>query len=112
MYLTRSSGIAAFEVQTALIDLESYDAAIAEYTKVKKRFSDAIEAIQFFNRKEISLDEVTTIVVRRGSCTSWQWMLVKPMISRPITRTLVQRMVRQFTDWQQSCRASDDEKDY
>ncbi|MDG2222080.1 MAG: tetratricopeptide repeat protein [Rubripirellula sp.] len=35
--------------------------AIAEYTKVKERFADAAEAIRFFNRKDISLEEVTTI---------------------------------------------------
>ncbi|MEM1070756.1 MAG: tetratricopeptide repeat protein, partial [Planctomycetota bacterium] len=35
--------------------------AIVEYTRVKERFSDAAEAIRFFNRKEISLEEVTTI---------------------------------------------------
>ena len=35
--------------------------AIAEYTKVKERFADATEAISFFSRKEILLDEVTTI---------------------------------------------------
>tara|TARA_R110002073_G_scaffold69905_2_gene173173 strand:- start:1750 stop:10116 length:8367 start_codon:yes stop_codon:yes gene_type:complete len=35
--------------------------AIAEYTKVKERFADAAEAIRFFNRKAVELDEVTTI---------------------------------------------------
>jgi len=35
--------------------------AIAEYTKVKERFADAAEAIGYFQRKAISLDEVTTI---------------------------------------------------
>ncbi|MDF1842279.1 MAG: tetratricopeptide repeat protein [Rubripirellula sp.] len=35
--------------------------AIAEYTKVKERFADAAEAILFFKRKDISLEEVTTI---------------------------------------------------
>jgi hypothetical protein len=35
--------------------------AIAAYTKVRQRFADATEAIKFFSRKEISLDEVTTI---------------------------------------------------
>ncbi|EMI19147.1 protein containing Alpha-2-macroglobulin [Rhodopirellula maiorica SM1] len=35
--------------------------AIAEYTKVKERFADAAEAIHFFNRKAVELDEVTTI---------------------------------------------------
>ncbi|NND97519.1 MAG: tetratricopeptide repeat protein, partial [Pirellulaceae bacterium] len=35
--------------------------AIAQYAKVKERFADATEAIMFFNRQEISLDEVTTI---------------------------------------------------
>ncbi|GAA4459983.1 tetratricopeptide repeat protein [Novipirellula rosea] len=35
--------------------------AIAEYTKVKERFTDAAEAIRFFNRKAVELDEVTTI---------------------------------------------------
>jgi hypothetical protein len=35
--------------------------AIAEYTKVKQRFADAAEAIDFFSRKEISLSEVITI---------------------------------------------------
>ncbi len=35
--------------------------AIAEYTKVQERFADATEAIKFFSRKEIDLDEVTTI---------------------------------------------------
>jgi TolA-binding protein len=35
--------------------------AIAEYTKVKDRFADAAEAIHFFTRKSIKVDEVTTI---------------------------------------------------
>jgi alpha-2-macroglobulin len=35
--------------------------AIAEYMKVEDRFADATEAIKFFSRKEIALDEVTTI---------------------------------------------------
>ncbi|TWT82533.1 tol-pal system protein YbgF [Planctomycetes bacterium CA13] len=35
--------------------------AIAEYTKVEERFADATEAITYFNRKEVELDEVTTI---------------------------------------------------
>lgn len=35
--------------------------AIAEYTRVKDRFADAAEAITFFSRKSIGLDEVTTI---------------------------------------------------
>ncbi len=35
--------------------------AIAEYNRVKDRFSDANEAIDFFTRKEISLPEVTTV---------------------------------------------------
>ncbi|QDT12981.1 tetratricopeptide repeat protein [Planctomycetes bacterium K23_9] len=35
--------------------------AITEYAKVKQRFADAAEAISFFSRKEISLDEITTI---------------------------------------------------
>ncbi len=35
--------------------------AIAEYTKVRERFVDAAEAIRFFSRQEISLDEVTAI---------------------------------------------------
>ncbi len=35
--------------------------AIAEYSRVKDRFSDASEAIEFFTRKEISLPEVTTV---------------------------------------------------
>ena len=35
--------------------------AIAEYTQVKERFADAAEAINFFSRKEITLDEVVTI---------------------------------------------------
>ena len=35
--------------------------AIAEYARVKERFADATEAINFFSRKEIALDEVTTI---------------------------------------------------
>src|SRR5262249_31465978 len=35
--------------------------AIAEYTRVKDRFSDASEAIDFFTRKEITLPEVTTV---------------------------------------------------
>ncbi|MCG8649115.1 MAG: tetratricopeptide repeat protein, partial [Pirellulales bacterium] len=35
--------------------------AIMQYAKVKQRFADAAEAIDFFSRKEIRLDEVTTI---------------------------------------------------
>ena len=35
--------------------------AIAEYNRVKDRFSDASEAIEFFTRKEITLPEVTTV---------------------------------------------------
>ena len=35
--------------------------AIAEYARVEERFADAAEAIKFFSRKEIALDEVTTI---------------------------------------------------
>ncbi len=35
--------------------------AISEYAKVEQRFADASEAIKFFNRKAISLDEVTTL---------------------------------------------------
>jgi tetratricopeptide (TPR) repeat protein len=35
--------------------------AIAEYAKVEERFQDAKEAIAYFNRKEISLPEVTTV---------------------------------------------------
>lgn len=35
--------------------------AIAEYQRVKDRFADATEAIEFFTRKEISLPEVTTV---------------------------------------------------
>ncbi|MFK8114594.1 MAG: tetratricopeptide repeat protein [Rubripirellula sp.] len=35
--------------------------AIDQYAKVKERFADATEAIKFFSRKEIALDEVTTI---------------------------------------------------
>jgi tetratricopeptide (TPR) repeat protein len=35
--------------------------AIAEYSKVKERFADAAEAIEFFSRKSIGLDEVTTL---------------------------------------------------
>lgn len=35
--------------------------AIAEYTRVDERFADAAEAINFFNRKDIGLDEVTAI---------------------------------------------------
>ncbi len=35
--------------------------AIEQYERVKDRFSDADEAIEFFTRKEIRLDEVTTI---------------------------------------------------
>ena len=35
--------------------------AIMQYTKVKQRFTDAAEAIEYFSRKEIRLDEVTTI---------------------------------------------------
>jgi uncharacterized protein YfaS (alpha-2-macroglobulin family) len=35
--------------------------AITEYSRVRERFADAAEAIQFFSRKEIALDEVTTI---------------------------------------------------
>ncbi len=35
--------------------------AIDEYAKVSERFTDASEAIKFFSRKEIAMDEVTTI---------------------------------------------------
>ncbi|TWU42711.1 tetratricopeptide repeat protein [Novipirellula artificiosorum] len=35
--------------------------AIAEYTQVEERFADAAEAIDFFNRKQVEFDEVTTI---------------------------------------------------
>ncbi len=35
--------------------------AIIEYGRVKERFADAAEAIEFFTRKEIAMDEVTTI---------------------------------------------------
>ncbi len=35
--------------------------AIAEYNRVKDRFADAGEAIDFFTRKDISLPEVTTV---------------------------------------------------
>ncbi len=35
--------------------------AITEYNRVKDRFADANEAIEFFTRKEISLPEVTTV---------------------------------------------------
>lgn len=35
--------------------------AITEYTRVKDRFADASEAIEFFLRKEIALPEVTTV---------------------------------------------------
>lgn len=35
--------------------------AIAKYTQVKERFADAAEAINFFSRKDISMDEVVTI---------------------------------------------------
>jgi tetratricopeptide (TPR) repeat protein len=35
--------------------------AIAEYGRVKDRFADANEAIEFFSRKEINLPEVTTV---------------------------------------------------
>ena len=35
--------------------------AIAEYDKVKDRFADAKEAIEFFSRKDLSLPEVTTV---------------------------------------------------
>ena len=35
--------------------------AIAEYAKVKERFSDATESIEFFTRKDIKLPEVTTV---------------------------------------------------
>lgn len=35
--------------------------AIVQYTKVKQRFADAAEAIDYFSRKEIKLEEVTTI---------------------------------------------------
>jgi tetratricopeptide (TPR) repeat protein len=36
-------------------------AAITEYDKVKDRFADAREAIDFFSRKDLSLPEVTTV---------------------------------------------------
>lgn len=35
--------------------------AIEEYAKVKERFSDASDAIEFFSRKAIEMDEVTTL---------------------------------------------------
>src|SRR6185436_1271553 len=35
--------------------------AIGEYQRVRERFADAAEAIEFFTRKEISLPEVTTV---------------------------------------------------
>jgi alpha-2-macroglobulin len=35
--------------------------AIAEYTRVADRFADAMQAIEFFSRKAITLDEVTTL---------------------------------------------------
>jgi tetratricopeptide (TPR) repeat protein len=35
--------------------------AIVEYDKVKDRFADAREAIEFFSRKDLSLPEVTTV---------------------------------------------------
>lgn len=35
--------------------------AIAQYERVKERFSDATEAIDFFTRKDIALPEVTTV---------------------------------------------------
>jgi len=35
--------------------------AIAEYERVKSRFSDATEAIQFFTRQDIRLPEITTV---------------------------------------------------
>ena len=35
--------------------------AIAEYERVKERFSDALEAINFFTRKDIKLPEITTV---------------------------------------------------
>ena len=35
--------------------------AIAEYKRVKSRFADAAEAIDFFTRKEIKLPEITTV---------------------------------------------------
>jgi alpha-2-macroglobulin len=35
--------------------------AIAEYERVKERFADASEAIEFFTHKEISLPEITTV---------------------------------------------------
>jgi hypothetical protein len=35
--------------------------AIAEYTRVKERFADAAQAIEYFARKEIKLSEITTI---------------------------------------------------
>ncbi|MCH7692389.1 MAG: tetratricopeptide repeat protein [Proteobacteria bacterium] len=41
-------------------------AAIAEYKRVKTRFSDAGEAIDFFTRKAIKLPEVTFQTGRRG----------------------------------------------
>lgn len=36
--------------------------AIAQYTRVKKQFIDAAEAIEYFNRKQIALPEVTTVI--------------------------------------------------
>jgi hypothetical protein len=35
--------------------------AIVEYTRVKERFADAAQAIEYFARKEIKLPEITTI---------------------------------------------------
>lgn len=35
--------------------------AIAQYAKVKDRFADAAEAIEYFTRKEIAFDDVTTL---------------------------------------------------
>ena len=41
--------------------LDRLNEAIAEYDRVKDRFADAGEAIDFFTRKEINLPEVTTV---------------------------------------------------
>jgi len=44
------------------------EAAIREYTRVKERFVDALQAIEYFTRKSIELPEVTT--VRPGEAVS------------------------------------------
>ena len=41
--------------------------AIACYEKVADRFADAKEAIEYFTRKDLSLDEVKTFVPRQGA---------------------------------------------